>query len=86
VREDAQTKAARLAGSGRVTVRHVSDIAITADVRGDSAAVYPVTWSPAGWACPCPASTRCSHIRAVQLVVLEPLPVGGPGPDGVIVG
>jgi uncharacterized Zn finger protein len=77
-REDAQTKARRLVAEGRVTIRRVSDDAIVANVRGDSAMVYIVTWSPAGWSCSCPAIGRCSHTRAVQLVVLEPLPVGGP--------
>jgi hypothetical protein len=79
MREDAQTKAARLAGSGRCIVRRVADDSIVANVRGDSAMVYIVTWSPAGWSCSCAALGRCSHIRAVQLVTLEPLPVGGPG-------
>jgi uncharacterized Zn finger protein len=83
-REDAQAKAARLAGSGRTTIRHVSDDAIVANVRGDSAMVYIVTWSPAGWSCSCPALGRCSHIRAVMLVLLEPLRAGGPGPDGIV--
>jgi uncharacterized Zn finger protein len=76
-RETAQLKATRLAGSGRVTVRHVSDAEISATVRGDSARCYWVTWSPAGWTCSCPAGIasmiRCSHARAVMLVVLEPI-------------
>jgi uncharacterized Zn finger protein len=78
--ESAQTKARRLCAEGRVCIRTVTDLAITANVRGDSAAIYLVTWSPAGWSCSCPALTRCSHIGAVQLCVLAPLTLGGPGP------
>jgi len=82
MREDAQTKARRLAAEGRVTVRHVSDDAITATVRGDSARCYWVTWSPTGWVCPCDSvgARPCSHIRSVQLTTLEPLSTKGPGP------
>jgi uncharacterized Zn finger protein len=77
--ENAQAKARRLLSEGRVTVRTVSDLAIVANVRGDSAAVYLVTWSPAGWSCSCPALSRCSHIGAVQLCVLAPLPLEANG-------
>jgi uncharacterized Zn finger protein len=82
--ENAQVKAVRIVGSGRVTIRHVADDAIVANVRGDSAAIYVVTWSPAGWSCSClsPAlPARCSHARAVQLVTLEPLPTTASSPD-----
>ncbi len=73
-REDAATKARRLLGEGRVTVRHLSDDRIEASVRGDSARLYSVTWTPAGWSCPCDAlMAHCSHVRAAQLVVLEPM-------------
>lgn len=82
MRETAQLKAARLAGQGRVTIRTLTSSLIIATVRGDSAAVYSVTWTPSGWSCMCPAlSRRCSHVRAVMLCVLEPLPSLGPGPD-----
>jgi uncharacterized Zn finger protein len=74
VRETVAAKAARLAGSGRVTLRRLDENLIVASVRGDSARVYDVEWNPDGWWCTCPAMRRCSHIRAVQLVVLEPLP------------
>ena len=67
--EDAATKARRLLGEGRVTIRCLSDDAIAADVRGDSG-LHRVTWTPSGWACDCDALRRCSHIRATQLVVL----------------
>jgi uncharacterized Zn finger protein len=84
MRESAAVKARRLLGEG--TIRRVGTDVIVARVRGDSAREYLVSWDPAGWACPCDALGRCSHVIAVQLVVLEPLPNGGPGPDGHWVG
>jgi uncharacterized Zn finger protein len=73
MREDAATKARRLLSEGRVTLRSLVDVEIRADVRGDSARVYSVRWSPAGWECPCDAmAARCSHVHAVQLITLEP--------------
>lgn len=73
VREDAHMKARRMLSEGRVTIRGLSDDLIRAEVRGDSARRYDVSWTPAGWSCPCDAAlTRCSHVQAVQLVVLEP--------------
>jgi hypothetical protein len=79
-REGAAPKARRLLSEARVTIRTIGPDAIVANVRGDSARVYAVVWDPTGWHCPCPAVSRCSHILAVQLVVLEPLPTKGPGP------
>jgi hypothetical protein len=83
-RETITEKAARLAGTGRITLRLLSDEAIVAQVRGDSAKVYRTGWDPAGWFCSCEGSAfshrACSHIRSVMLVVLEPIPTKGPGP------
>ena len=74
MREQAQSKAARLVGAGRVTLRRLEQDLIVAKVRGDSARIYSTGWEPSGWWCTCPASMqRCSHVRAVQLVTLEPL-------------
>jgi uncharacterized Zn finger protein len=74
-REDAATKARRLLGEGRVTIRTLEQDLIVARVRGDSAREHEVTWEPSGWACPCDALSRlCSHTQAVMLVVLEPTP------------
>lgn len=74
VREDAQTKARRLLAEGRVTLRTLSDDVILAAVRGDSAAVYRTGWDAGeGWWCSCESVGRCSHLRAVMLVVLEPV-------------
>lgn len=72
MREDAQVKARRLLASGRVTLRRLDEDVIVAAVRGDSARVYLTGWDPSGWWCSCPAQRRCSHIRALQLVTLEP--------------
>jgi hypothetical protein len=80
MRENAQAKARRLLTEGRVTLRRFGPDAIVARVRGDSAREYLVVWDPTGWHCPCDAAGRCSHVLAVQLVVLEPLPTKGPGP------
>jgi uncharacterized Zn finger protein len=80
MRENAPLKARRLLTEDRVTLRRIGPDAIVARVRGDSAREYLVVWDPTGWHCPCDAAGRCSHVLAVQLVVLEPLPTKGPGP------
>ena len=80
MRENAALKARRLLTEGRLTIRTIGPDAIVANVRGDSARVHVVVWDPTGWFCPCDAIGRCSHILAVQLVVLEPLSTKGPGP------
>lgn len=72
MREDAQSKAIRLLAEGRVTLRRLSSDVILAAVRGDTARIYETRWDPDGWWCDCDALSRCSHIRAVQLVTLEP--------------
>jgi uncharacterized Zn finger protein len=70
MREDASEKARRLLSSGRVTVVSVEEQQIVAIVRGDSAELYSVRWRPGSWSCTCQALSRCSHVRAVQLVTL----------------
>jgi uncharacterized Zn finger protein len=72
MRETAALKARRLLCEGRVTVLRVDGDVVEATVRGDSAAVYRVGHDPArGWRCDCPAyRPACSHVRAVQLVVV----------------
>lgn len=64
------TGAGGLAG---LVVRVDGDI-VEATVRGDSAAVYQVGHDPVGgWHCDCPAyRTSCSHVKAVQPVVVLP--------------
>jgi uncharacterized Zn finger protein len=87
-RESAHEKGVRLAGSGRLTLRRLEEDVIVAKVRGDSARIYSTGWTPAGWFCTCPFGENaspgraCSHVRALQLVVLEPLPsIMPPPPD-----
>ena len=72
--ENAATKARRLLTEGRVTVLRVDRDVVDASVRGDSAAVYHVSHDPTrGWRCDCPAyRSCCSHVKAVQLVVVLP--------------
>jgi hypothetical protein len=70
MRERVPVKARRLLSEGRVTIRFVGDDRIWATCRGDSAEVYAVEWTPAGWWCSCPALSRCSHVQAVMLVTV----------------
>jgi len=76
VRESFAEKARRLLTEGRVRVLAASEREgyISAEVRGDSAAIYAAGYEPdGGWWCSCLARGRCSHIAALQLiVVLEP--------------
>ncbi|MGZ5296847.1 MAG: hypothetical protein ACXWYT_08030 [Actinomycetota bacterium] len=72
MRENAATKARRLLTEGRLTVRTVTENVIEASVHGDSALVYITRWDRGGWTCTCDARSRCSHVQALMLVVLEP--------------
>jgi hypothetical protein len=76
VRESAAVKARRLLAEGRVRVLAASeeDGYISAEVRGDSASIYGCGYEPdGGWYCGCQARVACSHVLALQLiVVLEP--------------
>lgn len=74
-RENAATKGRRLLTEGRLRVLQVDedDGTFSAEVRGDSARVYSVSFDVDGWGCTCPTRGLCSHIRACQLVVvMEP--------------
>lgn len=82
MREEVAAKARRLLGEGRITLRVLSDDAIVAEVRGDSARRYRAGWNAGGWWCECPHGivqrpARCSHVRGLQLVVLEPVGMEG---------
>jgi hypothetical protein len=88
-------KAGRLLAHGRLTLRLLSDTAIVAEVLGDSALIRRTGWDSGSgrWWCSCQAgqisrqhdsSARCSHAMALKLVVLQPLPSRGTGPDGRI--
>jgi uncharacterized Zn finger protein len=71
-REDSSEKARRLLAAGRVVVVSIDESAIHAVVRGDSSKLYSVAWRPGSWTCTCQALSRCSHVRATQLVTLDP--------------
>ncbi len=76
MRESTHIKARRLLVEGRVRVisAHEDDGYVSAEVRGDSARIYVIFYdADHGWECGCPTVGVCSHIRAVQLiVVVEP--------------
>lgn len=76
-RENADTKARRLLVEGRLDVEHRLGREIRASVRGDSGEVYSVEHSAGAWSCTCPALTRCSHTRALQLVTVIVHPATG---------
>lgn len=66
VREDLETKAARLLTSGRVRIRAVSPWHVDAVVRGDHG-TYRCGYSRGRWQCECPCLTGCSHVRALRM-------------------
>lgn len=71
-RENVQTKARRLLVEGRVMLRYVGPNGVQAFVRG-SATLHRVNYRrDAGWSCTCPSPNRaeCSHVLAVQAVVV----------------
>jgi hypothetical protein len=73
MREPLDTKAKRYVLEGRLTVHRVDadGPVVEASVRG-SGAVYAVGHDESGWYCGCPARTTCSHLLALQLVVVRP--------------
>ena len=67
-RENAEAKARRYLGEGRIVLVSVSDDRVLARVRGDGQ-VWLVMFEGGAWSCSCPAKTdQCSHLRAVRLV------------------
>jgi uncharacterized Zn finger protein len=71
-REDAQAKGRRYALEGRVQVYRVDDHVVRATVRGQGE-VYRCGYDEGdGWWCGCLARTRCSHLVALQMVVVAP--------------
>ncbi|MGD0167099.1 MAG: hypothetical protein ABSC51_07415 [Gaiellaceae bacterium] len=70
-RENAEIKGRRLLVEGRLAIRRADSGGIVADCRGDSGAVYRVTYDARvrEWRCTCPALSRCSHLHALMLVV-----------------
>jgi uncharacterized Zn finger protein len=75
VTENTHTKARRLLTEGRIRVLSANedDGFLAAEVRGDSARVYVVSYESGGggWSCDCPTRGVCSHLRAVQLVTVR---------------
>lgn len=69
MRENARVKAKRLLVESRVMLRSVAPGRVNALVRGDSGCLREVTYD-GHWFCPCPARGTCSHIMAVESVVL----------------
>jgi len=83
MRENAEAKGRRYLTEGRLLIHTVSDRYIVGEVRGDGE-VHHVTGDEGGWSCSCPAtSEHCAHLIALRLVCIRPLPLGGPGPEGV---
>lgn len=78
-RENRETKARCLLIEGRVGIRRVDARGVLADVRAAIASLRRVIYDAHSelWSCPCPARTRCSHVAAIQLVVI----VTAPEPD-----
>ena len=81
-REAAFDRGRRLLQEGRLTVTAISARHVSAQVRGDSGVVHLLTADHRGWSCSCPAFRECAHLTAMRLVVLQPLPFDGPGPEG----
>jgi uncharacterized Zn finger protein len=70
MRENVTAKAVRILTEGRISVIRVDPDGVLALVRGDTAAIYTVTFNGTRWDCTCPALGRCSHAFAVQRVVV----------------
>lgn len=65
-------KARRLLAEGRITVlRRVGDL-VEAECQGDTG-TYRLSHfpdRPGVWTCTCPAMGRCSHVAALELVII----------------
>ena len=73
-RENAEAKARRYLGQGRLRIHTVSDRYVGAVCRGDGE-LYLLTGDEESWSCSCPAvSDRCAHLLALRLVTTRPLP------------
>jgi uncharacterized Zn finger protein len=71
VRENAEAKGRRYLVEGRLTVERVDAAEIRATCRG-SGGVHRLGWrQDSGWLYTCPARGRCSHLVALQLVVVR---------------
>ena len=70
MREGADTKGRRYLAEGRLTVTRVEGDRVHAECKGQGA-VHRLGHDARGWWCSCPARTTCSHLVALQLVVVE---------------
>lgn len=75
-RENRDTKARRLLTEGRLNVQRVDPVSrvVVAACRGDSGEEYLLGYDPRKdeWRCTCVARSKCSHLVALQLVVVKP--------------
>ena len=83
MRERAHDKGRRLLTEGRLRVVACSERHVVAHCIGDSGERYLLSADHQTWTCSCPAYGRCSHLVALMLVTLKPLPHGGPGSKGM---
>lgn len=63
-------KADRLLLEGRLRLVSVDGNEIKAQCLGDSAVIYHLEHFHGRWSCTCPARVDCSHLRALQRVVV----------------
>jgi uncharacterized Zn finger protein len=82
MREAAFNKGRRYLVEGRLRIQAVSDRHVAAVCRGDSGVMHQLAVDHRSWSCSCPAAGGCSHLVALRLVTLRPLPLDGPGPNG----
>lgn len=69
-RENAEAKGRRYLGEGRLTVAAIGEHFVRATCRGGGQ-VYAVGWTRSrGWSCSCVARGTCSHLVALQLIVV----------------
>lgn len=70
--ENAAAKSRRLLSEARIRILEANEDAgtLSAEVRGDSSAIYVVSHDADGWACSCPTRGLCSHVRALMLVTV----------------
>jgi uncharacterized Zn finger protein len=75
VRENAEHKARRYLGEGRLQIERVDHDLVLARCLGDEGDVYSVRWDRErrSWRCNCPAfGPRCAHVLALARVTRKP--------------
>lgn len=85
--ETVTEKGDRLLVAGQVTIQDVTTLPeprrcgrvnVLATVEGETGRYVVRHDARAGWACTCPATTRCSHLAAVQRVIDTDPPMPAP--------